>query len=124
MITNHTRILTFFDSIGLGFFTLVGIQKGIQFGYSPGFCVALGTITACFGGLVRDIILNKIPHIFDKEIYATACIAGGVLYFLFLKTSLPADVPDAICISVVVLLRLLAVKFNWHLPDIYRRRKI
>ncbi|HTF31896.1 MAG TPA: trimeric intracellular cation channel family protein, partial [Flavitalea sp.] len=87
-IKDYGRILLLFDSIGIGFFTVLGIHKGIDFDFSPGLCVALGTITACFGGLIRDITLNQIPHIFHKEIYATACIFGGTLYFALLKMSL------------------------------------
>src|SRR5687767_3001892 len=64
LIHDYDKILIFFDSIGLGFFTLVGIHKGIEFGFAPGLCIALGTITACFGGLIRDMTLNEIPHIF------------------------------------------------------------
>jgi uncharacterized membrane protein YeiH len=120
MIKDYGKILLVFDSIGIGFFTVLGIQKGIAHNFSPGLCIALGTITACFGGLVRDIILNQIPQIFHKEIYATACIFGGILYFVLRKTGLPEVAPDIICISVIVLVRLIAVKYNWSLPDIYR----
>lgn len=120
LIFNYDKLLMFFDSLGLGFFTLVGIHKGIEFGFSPGLCVALGTITACFGGLVRDISLSQIPHIFHKEVYATACIFGGVLYFLLLKTSIPAEVLDMICISIIVAIRIVAVKYNLSLPVFYR----
>ena len=120
---NHTKVLLFFDSIGLGFFTLVGIQKGIEYSFSPGLCIALGTITACFGGMIRDISLNHIPHIFHKEVYATACIIGGTLYFMLSKTTLQPEVLDAVCISTIVLIRLIAVKYKWTLPDIYRKTK-
>lgn len=119
-IKNYEKILLVFDSIGLGFFTLLGIYKGIEFNLSAGLCVALGTITACFGGLIRDIALNQIPHIFHKEIYATACIFGGILYFVLLKTRLPKEALDAICILIIVLIRLIAVKYNWSLPAIHR----
>jgi len=122
-IKDYGRILLLFDSIGIGFFTVLGIHKGIDFGFSPGLCVALGTITACFGGLIRDITLNQIPHIFHKEIYATACIFGGILYFALSKMTLPAAVLDAICISMIVLARLVAVKYNWSLPVIYHSDK-
>lgn len=123
LIRNYEKPLMLFDSIGLGFFTVIGIQKGLAFGFSPGWCVALGTITACFGGLIRDIVLNQIPHILQKEIYATACIAGGVIYFLLLKANIPQVVADAICIAVIVVVRLLATRHNWSLPDIYRGTK-
>jgi uncharacterized membrane protein YeiH len=123
LIKDYDKILLVFDSIGLGFFTVLGIHKGIEFHFSAGMCIALGTITACFGGLIRDITLNQIPHIFHKEIYATACIFGGALYFMLLQTTMPGVALDAICISVIVLVRLTAVKYNWSLPGIYRSRK-
>jgi uncharacterized membrane protein YeiH len=122
-INNFQKTLLVFDSIGLGFFTILGIQKGIAFGLHPAICIALGTVTACFGGVIRDISLNNIPLIFQKEIYATACIFGGVFYFFLLKTNLAPDVVDIICISLIFLVRVLAVRFNWSLPAIYRERK-
>ena len=67
-LKNFHRILLVFDSIGLGFFTILGIQKGMAHQLHPAVCVALGTITACFGGVIRDISLNNIPLIFQKEI--------------------------------------------------------
>lgn len=118
VISNYGKILTVFDSIGLGFFTILGIHKGIEFEFPPSLCIALGTITACFGGLIRDIILNQIPYIFHKEIYATACIAGGVLYFILSNTGLAEEVLDAICISFIVVIRLIAVRYNWRLPGV------
>ena len=123
MIKDYGKILLVFDSIGLGFFTVLGIHKGVDFNFSTGLCIALGTITACFGGLIRDIALNQIPHIFHKEIYATACIFGGILYFVLRTTTLPEVALDAICISVIVMIRLIAVKYNWSLPGIYRSDK-
>lgn len=120
LIKDYGKILLVFDSIGLGFFTVLGIHKGIEFNFSAGLCVALGTITACFGGMIRDISLNQIPHIFHKEIYATACIFGGILYFVLLKITLPEEALDAICILIIVLVRLIAVKYNWSLPGIHR----
>jgi uncharacterized membrane protein YeiH len=119
LVKNYGKTLLVFDSIGLGFFTVVGIHKGIEFHFSIGLCIALGTITACFGGLIRDIILNQIPHILQKEIYATACILGGLLYFALRNTTLTDTALDTICILVIVLVRLLAVKYNWRLPGIY-----
>jgi len=108
--------LFLFDSLGLGLFTLVGVQKGIVFGLEPGICVALGTITGCFGGIIRDTLLNTIPLIFRKEIYATACIAGGILYFVLLSFDLAADIAKIIVIVFIVTLRILVVKYKLALP--------
>lgn len=108
--------LFLFNSLGLGLFTLVGVQKGIVFGLEPGMCVALGTITGCFGGVIRDTLLNTIPLIFRKEIYATACIAGGALYFGLLALSLKADIAKIIVITFIVTLRIVVVRYKLALP--------
>lgn len=108
--------LFLFDSLGLGLFTLVGVQKGIVFGLSPGICVALGTITGCFGGVIRDTLLNTIPLIFRKEIYATACILGGILYFALLYFNLKADVAKVIVIAFIFTLRIIVVRYKLALP--------
>ncbi len=122
-IGNFQKTLLVFDSIGLGFFTILGIQKGIAFHLNPSICIALGTITACFGGVIRDISLNNIPLIFQKEIYATACIMGGVIYFFLLKTTLSKQVVEIICILIIFLIRILAVRYKWSLPGIYEKSK-
>lgn len=67
IIGNYQKTLLTFDSLGLGLFTVVGIQKGILLDFHPAVCIALGTITACFGGVIRDILLNNIPLIFQKK---------------------------------------------------------
>jgi uncharacterized membrane protein YeiH len=120
-IHNFQKTLLVFDSIGLGFFTILGIEKGIAFGLHPAICIALGTVTACFGGVIRDISLNNIPLIFQKEIYATACIFGGVVYFILSKTSSNQELIQFICIASIFLIRVLAVRYNWSLPGIYKK---
>ena len=117
-IKNFQTTLMLFDAMGLGFFTILGLQKGVALGLHPGICIALGTITGCFGGVLRDILLNTIPLIFKKEVYATACIFGGLLYFALLKISFLKVGIDFICIFSIVLLRWMAVRKNWSLPKI------
>ncbi|MDT0608548.1 trimeric intracellular cation channel family protein [Croceitalea rosinachiae] len=114
------KSLFLFDTIGIGLYTLVGVEKGLEAQLLPIMCIALGTITASFGGVIRDILCNEIPVIFRKEIYATACILGGVSYFLLNKLPIPPNYAFIIAIFVVILLRILAVKFNIRLPNIYR----
>ena len=116
---NTFKITLFlFDALGLGLFTIIGIQKGINAGLNPGVCIALGTITGCFGGVLRDILLNDIPLIFRKEIYATACIIGGTLYVLLINRMDP-DMVKIIAIIVVCAIRIIAVKFKLSLPRFY-----
>lgn len=121
-LKNFTKTLLVFDSLGLGFFTVLGIQKGIVYGLHPGICIALGTVTGCFGGVIRDIALNNIPLIFQKEIYATACILGGLLYFLLLSRHMNKDWLDVICISAIFLVRIIAVHYRLTLPSIYKEK--
>ncbi|MFH4964074.1 trimeric intracellular cation channel family protein [Gaetbulibacter sp. M235] len=118
---NYLRTSLFlFDTIGIGLYTLVGIEKGLSVGLHPIICIALGTITASFGGVIRDILCNEIPVIFRKEIYATACILGGISYFLLRKLPIDGNLIFAISGIVVIVVRLLAVKFKIGLPTIYR----
>jgi len=114
------KSLFLFDTIGLGLFTMIGIEKGLEFGLLPIMCIALGTITASFGGVIRDILCNEIPVVFRKEIYATPCILGGLSYFLLEQLPIVDAYAYAGGILVVISLRLLAVKFNIRLPNIYR----
>ena len=81
------KSLFLFDTIGIALYTVVGIETGLIAGLHPLICIAMGTMTACFGGVLRDILCNEIPVIFRKEIYATACIFGGLTYFLLLQFS-------------------------------------
>jgi uncharacterized membrane protein YeiH len=114
------RSLFLFDTIGIGLFTMVGIEKGLEAGLSPLICVVLGTMTACFGGVIRDILCNEIPVIFRKEIYATACLAGGFFYFGLKALTLNESYAYFGGIAFIIVLRLLAVRFAIALPNIYR----
>lgn len=118
-----TTTLFLFDALGLGLFTIVGIKLGIAKEFSVGVCIALGTITACFGGVVRDVLLNNIPLLFRKEIYAMACIIGGLIYFGLLQLSLDADLITVMAILIIFVIRVLAVKFNISLPRFYDSKK-
>lgn len=108
--------LFLFDSLGLGLFTMLGIQKGIMFGLSPGICIALGTITGCFGGVIRDTLLNAIPLIFHKEVYATACILGGILFYALKYFRLEDDIATILVIAFIFMLRVIVVRYKLALP--------
>ena len=114
-IKNFKVTLFLFDAVGLGLFTLIGIQNGVDAGLSHGVCVILGTITGCFGGVLRDILLNNIPLIFRKEIYATACITGGAIYFGLVNLIDP-NWAKVIAITFICGIRILAVRYDLKLP--------
>ena len=113
--------LFLFDTIGIGFYTMIGISKGMEAGLEPLICITLGTITASFGGVLRDILCNEIPVIFRKEIYATACILGGAGYFLLRQTPLPEGYAYLLGVVIVIGIRLAAVRYQITLPNIYKK---
>ena len=116
--------LFLFDALGLGLFTIIGIEKAMQLHFNIGVCVALGTITASFGGVLRDVLLNNVPLVFRKEIYALASIIGGLFYFLLKNSSsLDNDAAKIICILLIFTIRLLAVRYKWTLPAFYAKNK-
>ncbi|MBT0608404.1 trimeric intracellular cation channel family protein [Aequorivita echinoideorum] len=118
------RSLFLFDTIGIALYTIVGVEKGLAADFPPVICAALGTMTACFGGVIRDILCNEIPIIFRKEIYATACILGATAYLFLLKTNLTEDIILIISGSIVITVRLCAVYFKLSLPSIYRKDEL
>lgn len=119
---NYLRTSLFlFDTIGIGLYTVVGVEKGISAGLHPIICISLGTMSACFGGVIRDILCNEIPVIFrTKEIYATACILGGVTYFLLRQFPIADNIIFMASGLVVIIFRLVAVRFNISMPNLYK----
>lgn len=113
--------LTIFDAIGLGFATIVGLQRGLEAQLSPSICITLGMVTGCFGGVVRDVLLNEIPLVFRKDIYASASLLGGLLYFLLSSWEMVAPLATSLSILSVVLLRLVVVRYGWTLPNLGKR---
>lgn len=110
--------LFLFDTIGLGLFTIVGITKSIDAGLPFWVCIVMGTITGSVGGVVRDVLLNEVPLIFRKDIYALACVAGGGVYFLCNYLILPTGITEIIAALTVIVFRLIAVKYHLHLPQL------
>lgn len=108
-----------FDTLGLGLFTITGVELGLQAGLHPIICILLGTMSASFGGVLRDVLSNEVPVIFQKEIYASASIAGGTVFLLLLETGWDQDIIYILTSLLVIVIRLLAVKFQWSLPRMY-----
>ena len=113
-----------FDTIGLALFTVTGIEKTITTIGPSGehfpfwTAIIMGTITGAGGGVLRDVFINEVPLIFRKEIYALACVIGGLAYYICHQLGLDSTLSAIICGLTVVLMRLLAVKYKLHLPII------
>ncbi len=107
-----------FDAIGLGAFTVTGVQIAVSAGYGDNlfFAAFLGSVTGTGGGLLRDIIANEIPFVLTKHIYAVASILGGVVYWLLLRLGVETAVAAVITVLAVFGLRMLATHFRWNLP--------
>ena len=107
-----------FDTLGLGLFTVAGIQKTLECGHPFWVAIIMGCITGSAGGVMRDVFLNNIPVIFQKEIYATACVAGGFIYWGLALLNLSVTGMAAITFVVVCSIRFLAVKYHITFPTL------
>lgn len=105
-----------FDTIGLALFNVVGIEKTLQMGFPLWTAITMGSVTGAAGGVIRDVLINEVPLIFRKEIYALACVAGGVVYSVLHTMGFDPSTNALLSSVVVIVVRCLAVKFHWHLP--------
>lgn len=111
-----SRTLFLFDALGIGFFTVVGVQKSLAYDSSGIAAVVLGMFSAVMGGVTRDTLLNETPLIFRKEIYATACLVGAVLFFTLDSLGVSYVVNASLSVITVVAIRVVAVKYRLALP--------
>ncbi len=105
-----------FDTIGLALFTVVGIEKTLNCGFPYWVAMTMGVVTGSVGGMIRDVLINEIPLIFRKEIYALACLAGGFFYWLSDYIGMPIEINQIVSIAVVIIVRIIAVKYQIGLP--------
>ncbi|MGB0776575.1 MAG: trimeric intracellular cation channel family protein [Flavobacteriaceae bacterium] len=114
-IAPWSRTFLIFDTVGLGVFTYLGIEKSLQYGLEPFPAIVMGMVSACFGGVIRDVLTNEVPLIFQKEIYASACLLGGGMYFFMSYFNFEAQIST---ITTVIIIRLIVVKYHLELPRI------
>lgn len=109
-----------FDAVGLGIFTVNGVQISLSQGYGENMvlCVFLGMMTGVGGGLLRDIISNEIPVIFRKHIYAIASLTGAICYFVLHKLQVSGILSTSLGVLVIFSLRLMATRYKWNLPKV------
>ena len=106
----------FFDTLGLALFTVAGLQKTLDCGYPFWVAIIMGTMTGSAGGVIRDVLLNNVPVIFQKEIYAMASIIGGAAYWGLVEWGCDMTLSVIIAFFLVVVIRILAVKYHISLP--------
>ena len=119
-LVSRDRMLFIFDSIGLALFFVIGIQKSLAVGYPMWVAAVMGIITGAFGGVMRDILINEEPLIFRKDIYATACLAGALAYWVMILVGSSPMAQQITCMAVIILIRILALKYNLSLPVLTR----
>lgn len=110
--------LKLFDAIGLAAFSVIGFKIALTQDMAPLIAIMMGVWTAIIGGLLRDIICNEIPLVLQREIYITASIAGSVTYLLLQRLGMDSGINEFIMLFVIFAIRMLALKFDWHLPSI------
>lgn len=110
------RTIFLFDTVGIALFTIIGVQKALSLEVSLIIAVIFGVITATFGGVTRDILCNEIPLIFRKEIYATACFAGAILYVFLDYIDLNPVANTLISGLTIIAIRTIAVVKKLSLP--------
>lgn len=108
--------LLYLDAIGLGTFVVIGTSKALLFETGPFGAVLMGVLTGTAGGVIRDVLANEVPLILRQEIYASACIFGGVLLVILTRLESPEQINLLLVAGSVILIRILAIRHNWSLP--------
>jgi uncharacterized membrane protein YeiH len=116
MVIRQQSTFFIFDSIGLALFNVVGVEKTLDLGYPLWVAIIMGTITGAAGGVIRDIFINEVPLIFRKEIYALACVIGGLVYGACDYFQLDAIISETVSGISVLVVRVLAAKYHLSLP--------
>jgi uncharacterized membrane protein YeiH len=116
------RMMLLCDMVGIALFTIVGVEKSLSLGVKPEIAAIMGMFTAVMGGVIRDTLIQKTPIIFNREIYATACLAGAILYLVLHSFSVPRNINLLISSGLIIFIRVMAIKFHLELPRLQPNR--
>ncbi len=108
--------LLYFDALGLGTFLVIGTGKALSHKLGPLGSILMGTVTATAGGMVRDVLSGQVPLILRREIYASACIAGGILLVVLDFLKVDGWISFPLSAALVIIVRIMAIYFKWSLP--------
>ncbi|HAN78306.1 MAG TPA: hypothetical protein DCQ31_11345 [Bacteroidales bacterium] len=112
-----------FDSLGIAVFTVIGLEKALHYEIALPIAILMGVMSAVTGGALRDVLTNEIPLIFRKEIYATACVLGAVLFLILQKAGVNPNFNLLLTATLITLIRIVSVKYNLALPTLKPDRK-
>jgi uncharacterized membrane protein YeiH len=115
------KSLFLFDSIGLALYTIMGTEIGLKANFHPIIIISIATMSASFGGVIRDILCNEIPVIFRKEIYATACVLGSIMFLALHNLNVNSAIIYVSTTFLIIAIRLVAVRFKLTLPTFYTK---
>ena len=115
-IIHHNYTWFIFDTIGLALFNVVGLEKTLALEHPYWVAITMGAVTGAGGGIIRDVLMNDVPLIFRSEIYALACVAGGLAYVVCLELGLTLEISALLSAFSVIIIRFLAVRYHWQLP--------
>ena len=114
------RTLFLFDTFGIALFTILGAEKAMSYGLHPLVASIMGMFSAVMGGVIRDVLTNRIPVLFHKEIYATACLAGAILYLILYRVGVDREINLIVSIITIFVIRIAVLKFKLSLPTFRR----
>ncbi len=117
-ILKYRRTFFLFDTLGIALYTVVGVQKALFYDVAPLAAIIMGMFSAVMGGVIRDTLINEVPLIFKKEIYATACLSGAAVFVLLKLLNVDDNMNSFISVAVIILIRTFAVKYQLTLPKV------
>ncbi len=118
LVARLRKTLFLFDTLGIAFFTILGVEKTLALGFRPEVAAIMGMFSAVMGGVIRDTLTNEIPILFRKEVYASVCLSGAVVYLVLNYYGLERNINLLASISLIILIRLVAVRFKLSLPTL------
>lgn len=117
-ILKYRRTFFLFDTLGIALYTVVGVQKALFYDVAPLAAIIMGMFSAVMGGVIRDTLINEVPLIFKKEIYATACLSGAAIFVLLKLLNVDDNMNSFISVGVIILIRTISVKYQLTLPKV------
>lgn len=115
-LERYRRTLFLFDTMGIALFTILGTEKSLELGVHPVIAAIMGMFSAVMGGVIRDTLTNETPVIFRKEVYATACLAGAILFLILYGFEVNRTINFILSGVLIIAIRILAVYYKWSIP--------